>query len=61
MKVFRSAVREQVDNSCLFKFAEDEPLDEADKDIEDDHPINPLVDALFDEVESLRFQVRWLP
>jgi hypothetical protein len=58
LKVFQQAVREQVVDSHNFKFAEDEPQDEADKDNEDDHPINPLVDALFDEVESLRFQVR---
>ncbi len=25
---------------------------------EDDEPINPLVDALFDEIETLRMQVR---
>ncbi|KDR84859.1 hypothetical protein GALMADRAFT_52618, partial [Galerina marginata CBS 339.88] len=37
---------------------DDEPSDEPDKDDEDDDdPINPLVDALFDEVEHLRFQL----
>ena len=36
--------------------AEDEPVIEPGKD-DDDDPINPLVDALFDEVESLRLQV----
>ena len=35
--------------------AEDEQLDEQEQD--DGEPINPLVDALFDEVENLRFQV----
>lgn len=38
--------------------AEDEPIVEPGKDDDDDDdPINPLVDALFDEVENLRFQV----
>lgn len=40
----------------LILFAEDEPNDEQDEDY--DEPINPLVDALFDEVEDLRMQVR---
>ena len=31
-------------------------MGEADE--EDDEPINPLVDALFDEVEELRMRVR---
>jgi len=35
--------------------AEDEQPDERDPD--DGEPINPLVDALFDEVENLRLQV----
>jgi kinesin family member 20 len=35
--------------------AEDEQPDERDQ--EDGEPINPLVDALFDEVENLRLQV----
>ncbi|KAM6497998.1 kinesin-like protein KIF23 [Amanita muscaria] len=34
---------------------EDEPHDDSDDD--DDEPINPLVDALFDEVDSLRMQL----
>lgn len=33
-------------------------MGEADDDNGDDEPINPLVDALFDEVEELRMQVR---
>jgi len=37
---------------------EDAPQEEGDKDEDDDYPINPLVDALFDEVENLRLQVR---
>jgi hypothetical protein len=38
--------------------AEDEPMVEPGKDDDDDDdPINPLVDALFDEVENLRLQV----
>jgi len=37
--------------------AEDEPTVEPGKDDDDDDPINPLVDALFDEVENLRLQV----
>ncbi|KAF9568516.1 kinesin-domain-containing protein [Agrocybe pediades] len=37
---------------------EDEPTEENDKFTEeDDDPINPLVDALFDEVEQLRLQL----
>ncbi|CAA7258737.1 unnamed protein product [Cyclocybe aegerita] len=36
---------------------EDEPQDEKDNDEDDGYPINPLVDALFDEVESLRMQL----
>lgn len=36
---------------------EDEEMAEEDDD-DDDEPINPLVDALFDEVERLRMQVR---
>ncbi|PPQ62776.1 hypothetical protein CVT24_000470 [Panaeolus cyanescens] len=35
---------------------EDEPQTEHDKE-DDDEPINPLVDALFDEVENLRLQL----
>ena len=38
----------------LTQHAEDEP-DEQEQD--DDEPINPLVDALFDEVENLRLKV----
>lgn len=42
---------------CSF-LSEDEPAqEEGDNDEEGDFPINPLVDALFDEVESLRLQV----
>ncbi|KAG6891054.1 hypothetical protein C0995_014143 [Termitomyces sp. Mi166 len=36
---------------------EDEPNDEQDNDPDDDEPINPLVNALFDEVENLRLQL----
>ena len=36
--------------------AEDEEA--GDEDDEDDEPINPLVDALFDEIEALRLQVQ---
>ncbi|KAG5648238.1 hypothetical protein DXG03_006196 [Asterophora parasitica] len=35
---------------------EDEPPHDEQDDIDVDEPINPLVDALFDEVESLRMQ-----
>lgn len=31
-----------------------------DPEEDDDEPINPLVDALFDEVEELRMQVSML-
>lgn len=31
---------------------------ENDDDDDDDEPLNPLVEALFDEVEDLRLQVR---
>jgi len=38
--------------------SEDEPTEDKDRDPDDnDDPINPLVDALFDEVEYLRLQV----
>jgi len=40
----------------ILLFAEDEPNEEQEDD-SDDEPINPLVDALFDEVEDLRMQV----
>ncbi|KAG6868545.1 hypothetical protein C0993_001241 [Termitomyces sp. T159_Od127] len=36
---------------------EDEPSDGKDNEPSDDEPINPLVDALFDEVEHLRLQL----
>ena len=40
--------------SALMSCTEDEePGDE-----DDDEPINPLVNALFDEIEALRIQVR---
>ena len=54
-------VREGLDVSdsgwvrVLTYYAEDEQPDERDQ--EDGEPINPLVDALFDEVENLRLQV----
>ena len=44
--------------TLFLDFVEDEPQDEVDQDNEDDQPTNPLVDALFDEVENLRLQVR---
>ncbi|TFK93524.1 kinesin-domain-containing protein [Polyporus arcularius HHB13444] len=38
--------------------AEDEELDDGEEtSVEDDEPINPLVNALFDEVEELRMQL----
>ena len=41
--------------------AEDEELDDGEEtSVEDDEPINPLVNALFDEVEELRMQVSCL-
>lgn len=43
--------------SVQYPFTEDEPTDEPDEDSMDDDPINPLVDTLFDEIESLRMQV----
>lgn len=44
--------------ACLFReFVEDEG--DLDTDLDDDEPINPLVDALFDEIEQLRLQVRY--
>lgn len=44
----------------LIASAEDEPQEpnKDDEDDDDDDPINPLVDALFDEIEHLRYQVR---
>ena len=37
--------------------SEDEPNDDDDNSEDDDEAINPLVDALFDEVETLRVRV----
>ena len=40
---------------------EDEEMDDGEETSgEDDEPINPLVNALFDEVEELRMQVSLL-
>lgn len=36
---------------------DDEPNEGPERDHEDDDPINPLVETLFDEIEHLRFQV----
>jgi hypothetical protein len=41
----------------LYSLVEDEEVGDAEED-DDDEPINPLVDALFDEVENLRMKVR---
>ena len=38
----------------LIKHVEDEDVE----DVEDDEPMNGLVEALFDEIERLRLQVR---
>jgi len=54
-KVF-SRVAMAVRMANILLFAEDEPNEEQEDD-SDDEPINPLVDALFDEVEDLRMQV----
>ena len=40
--------------------AEDEEPGEGGDDEDDDEPINPLVNALFDEIEMLRMQVSLL-
>lgn len=40
---------------------EDEEPDGSERDEFDDEPINPLVDALFDEIEDLRMRVRCIP
>lgn len=37
-------------------YVEDEPVDDIDD--YDEEPSNPLIDALFDEVEDLRLKVR---
>ncbi|KAG5654024.1 hypothetical protein H0H81_008038 [Sphagnurus paluster] len=47
---------QQAREAVLEVLEEDEPNDEQD-DASDDDPINPLVDALFDEVEDLRLQL----
>ena len=41
-------------SALLIKHVEDEDLE----DVEDDEPMNGLVEALFDEIERLRLQVR---
>ncbi|KAI0344136.1 kinesin-domain-containing protein [Trametopsis cervina] len=46
----------RVTETHLEVLEEDEEPDEGDEE-EDDEPINPLVDALFDEIESLRLQL----
>lgn len=38
---------------------EDEVREDGVSEEEDDEPINPLVDALFDEIEDLRLRVRF--
>jgi len=40
----------------LKSYVEDEPADDIDD--YDEEPSNPLIDALFDEVEDLRLKVR---
>ena len=40
--------------ALLIKHVEDEDVE----DVEDDEPMNGLVEALFDEIERLRLQVR---
>jgi heat shock protein HspQ len=40
----------------LTYYAEEQP-NELEQDDDDGEPMNPLVDALFDEVENLRLQV----
>lgn len=37
---------------------EEEPMDEDEKVEDDDDPVHPFIDSLFDEIQSLRFQVR---
>lgn len=42
----------------LIRLSEDEPRDEyPEENDDDDYPVNPLVDMLFDEIENLRMQV----
>ena len=44
--------------SVLNYLSEDEEIDDGEEtSVEDDEPINPLVNALFDEVEELRMQL----
>ncbi|RXW18928.1 hypothetical protein EST38_g6927 [Candolleomyces aberdarensis] len=47
----------QVNQAILEVLEEDEPHDEGDDDDGDDEPANPLIDALFDEIENLRLQL----
>ncbi|KAJ2920372.1 hypothetical protein MD484_g150, partial [Candolleomyces efflorescens] len=48
----------QIKQAILEVLEEDEPQDEGnDDDDGDDEPANPLIDALFDEIENLRFQL----
>jgi hypothetical protein len=37
--------------------SEDEEVNDGQEEESDDEPINPLVDALFDEIEDLRLRV----
>lgn len=43
-------------SGCITSTPEDEENDDQGGD-SDDEPINPLVDALFDEIEDLRLRV----
>lgn len=42
----------------LMSTPEDEEVNDDQEEDSDDEPINPLVDALFDEIEDLRLRVR---
>lgn len=47
----------ELSSSCIICNPEDEEVNDDQEEDSDDEPINPLVDALFDEIEGLRLRV----
>lgn len=47
----------ELSNGFLILTLEDEEANDDQEENSDDQPINPLVDALFDEIEDLRLRV----
>lgn len=47
----------ELSSGCIISTPEDEEVNDDREEDSDDEPINPLVDALFDEIEDLRLRV----